>query len=151
MPESIGYDRDHDRPLASSGIVDAKKMGIFLSDKNELPDLVISSTANRAKTTVKTAMKEGKWPCPLVLERGIYGGSPPFLLKLAREQNDKLSCICLVGHEPNFSNFISQSTDDVYQLFPKASMAKINFNVMSWKDITMGCGNLNWLVKPDEF
>ena len=63
------YDSDHNRPLAPRGIKAAKKMGVFLANKNQMPDLVISSTAVRSRTTVELAMKEGrhiKWLNPVL-------------------------------------------------------------------------------------
>jgi len=146
--ERCDLGRDHDRPLASKGIADAKKMGLYLSGEKLLPEIVISSTALRAKMTGETAMEEGKWSCPLILESGIYGGVPLFLLNLVNKQDDAISSICLVGHEPNFSNFIAQSTNSTYQRFPKGSMARIEFDVESWEDIKMSFGSLNWLVEP---
>ena len=40
---------------------------INLSQKNEIPDIVISSTAIRAKNTADLAMENGKWGCPIIL------------------------------------------------------------------------------------
>ena len=122
----------------------------FLSQKDELPEVVISSTAVRAKTTAEIAIDVGKWPCPMILKSGIYGGNPQFLLGLVQSQDESLSSICLVGHEPNFSSFISQSTDSNYMQFPTASMAKISFDVDNWHSIEMGFGNLDWLIMPKE-
>ena len=78
------YDSDHNRPLAPRGIKAAKRMGLFLANKKQIPDLVISSTAVRAKTTVELAIEEGKWPSPMVLESAIYGGQPKILLYLEK-------------------------------------------------------------------
>ena len=39
-----------------------------IANKNQMPDLVISSTAVRARATVELAMKEGKWPSAMILE-----------------------------------------------------------------------------------
>ena len=149
-PKSSYIGEDHDRPLSPRGISDAKKMGIYLSNKNNLPDLVISSPALRAKTTAEFAMAEGKWSCSIELAAGIYGGLPSFLLNLAKKQDNFLSSICLVGHEPNFSNFISWSTGDDYKRFPKASMAKIDFDVEMWENIAMGFGSLDWLIQVEK-
>ena len=147
---NLDFNQDHERPLTLSGIKDVGKMGKYLAQKNELPNLVISSTAVRAKTTAEIAMDIGKWPCNIVLESKIYGGKPKFLLNLIQNQDNKLLSICLVGHEPNFSRFIAESTDSDYLQFPTATMAKINFDVNSWKKITMGFGNLIWIVSPKE-
>ena len=147
--ERCDLGRDHDRPLASKGIADAKKMGLYLSGEKLLPEIVISSTALRAKMTGETAMEEGKWSCPLILESGIYGGVPLFLLNLVNKQDDAISSICLVGHEPNFSRFIASATRMKYVCFPTASMAKVEFNVIKWGDVIMDLGNLDWLLSPE--
>ena len=142
------YDVDHNRPLAKRGIKAAKKMGVFLSELGQLPDIAVSSTAIRAKTTVGLAMDAGDWTCPLELDPTIYGGSPNVLLHLVQEQDDTLNIICLVGHEPNFSMFISMATHGRNIRFPTAAMAKIDFAVTSWKDVRFGEGKLAWLQQP---
>ena len=146
----VPYGNDHERPLAKRGVEAAKKMGKFLYEKNQTPELVISSTAVRAKTTVELAMDSANWTSKLVLERGIYGGSPDFLLELIHNQNDIYSSICLVGHEPNFSMFISRATNDNYVHFTTANMAKINFDTQEWSRIFFGDGTLEWHQKPKE-
>ena len=123
-------------------------MGIFLSELGQLPDIAVSSTAIRAKTTGGRAMDAGDWTCPLELEPTIYGGSPNVLLHLVQGQNDTLNIICLTGHEPNFSMFISMATDSSNIRFPTAAMAKIDFSVTSWRDVHFGEGKLAWLQRP---
>ena len=144
------YGSDHSRPLAPRGINASKKMGKYLSQRNKIPDMVISSTAVRARTTAENAIQSGKWNCPLELEQGIYGGDTFFLLNLVKSQNINISSICLEGHEPNFSDFIAYATDTAHQFFPTAAMAKIDFDVQSWEEITLGFGILDWLVRPKE-
>ena len=144
---NTNYGDDHSRPLSTNGIKAVKKMGLFLSEKGT-PDLVISSTATRANTTANLAMNSGRWSCPFVLESGIYGGVPSFLLDLVNRQDDEMSSICLVGHEPNFSGFISDAISSHQLHFPPASMVKINFNVIHWNEVVFGIGILDWLVNP---
>ena len=140
---------DHNRTLSNHGINTVKKMGLYLAEKGS-PDLVISSTATRANTTANLAVDSGQWSCPIILERGIYGGSPSFLLDLVKGQNDNIKSICLVGHEPNFSDFIAQSISSNYIYFPTSSMAKINFDVKYWSDVGFDIGKLDWLINPKE-
>ena len=147
--KSSSIDLDHNRQLAHSGLIDAKKMGRHLSDKNELPDLVITSTAVRAKTTAEIAMASGNWNCPLYSDPDIYSCAQPFLLSLINKQDNKYSSICLVGHEPNFSSFIASATCSKNMDFPMASMGKIGFNVIKWNDVIMGHGNLDWFLIPE--
>ena len=147
---NFGFDNDHERPLSLDGIRDAGKMGRYLTVKNEVPEYIISSTALRAKSTIEIAMGLGEWGCPIALDFGIYGGDAQFLLNLIKKQNNIYNIICLVGHEPNFSNFISLSSNSDFQHFPTASMAKINFNVEKWFQIELGFGDLDWLIQPED-
>ena len=63
------YNVDHERPLAKRGIKAAKRMGKYLAELDEIPDIVITSTAVRAKTTVELAMKAGAWSSEFRLDR----------------------------------------------------------------------------------
>tara|TARA_B100001013_G_C24541653_1_gene414923 strand:+ start:345 stop:836 length:492 start_codon:yes stop_codon:yes gene_type:complete len=147
---NANYDGDHNRPLAKRGIKATKNMGRFLAERNQIPDLVISSTAVRARTTAELAMEAGNWNCQMELESAIYGGSPDTLLNLTQQQDNTLVSICLVGHEPNFSMFISRASNDGYIRFTTANMAKIDFQVNQWKDIRFYEGKLDWLQRPKE-
>ncbi len=145
-----GYNSsDFDRPLTETGILESKKMGIFLK-KRSMPDLVISSSANRAKTTSQLAISSGHWECPILFERKIYGGSPSFLIKLINKQDNNFTSICLVGHEPNFSKFIEQTTNSDYINFSTAAMAKVDFEVSLWDEISYNIGALDWLISPKD-
>jgi len=143
------YNKDHDRPLAKRGINASKKMGIFLKDKDQIPDIVISSSADRAKTTAELAIKAGNWSSNFYVDERIYGRSSNFLLELAKLIDDKHKSICFVGHEPTCSSFISLSTFHSAR-FKTASMAKINFVSDSWNGIEFGKGTLEWLISPKE-
>jgi len=143
------YSIDHDRPLSKRGISASKKMGIFLKKKNQIPDIVISSSAERAKNTAKLAIKAGNWNSNFYIDERIYGRSSDFLLELAKLIDDRHKSICFVGHEPTCSSFISLSTFHSAR-FKTASMAKINFFSDSWSGIEFGRGTLEWLISPKE-
>ena len=148
---STEYKRDYDRTLTPRGIKDAEKMGYYLSGQNNKPDLVLSSSAVRARKTAETAHAVGNWRSDFFLEPKIYGGDPYFLLDLIKEQKDSYNSICLVGHEPNFSSFIAKTINtNTYINFPTASMAKIDFDIKQWIRIDFGIGTLDWLRHPKE-
>ena len=143
------YGKDHDRPLSKRGIKASKKMGIFLKKKDQIPDIVISSSAVRAKTTAELAIKAGNWSSNFYIDEKIYGRSSDYLLELAKLIDDKHQSICFIGHEPTCSSFISQCT--FYSArFKTASMAKINFFSKSWGEIKFGKGTLDWIISPKE-
>jgi len=146
------YSQDHDRPLAERGIKAAKKMGQLLSKKNETPDLLISSTALRARKTAEIAAKVGRWRADTKYEKLIYGGSVNTLLSILKKQNDRHKTICLVGHEPIFSSFVEKITNTKWIKFPTAAMVKIIFKIEKWDEIELKpekC-DINWFIKPKD-
>ena len=120
------YDRDHDRPLSKRGVKASKKMGLYLKKIKQIPEIVISSSALRAKATAKLALEHGSWCSELTIETKIYGGTSETLINIIQSTENKYKSICLVGHEPTCSSFISLCTYHS-QRFTTASMAKINF------------------------
>ena len=147
---SAVYKKDHARPLSQRGVQAAKRMGKYLSKIQEVPELIVSSTALRAKTTAEIAKNFGKWDSILILERDIYESSLNDLLSILAMQNPKFSLICLVGHEPTFSYFISEMTKKNCDKFPTAAMARIDFQLEDWKELRSEKGTLSWLKKPKE-
>ena len=143
------YDRDHDRPLSKRGLKASKKMGQYLNTIHQIPEIVISSSATRAKNTAKLAIKHGNWSSKFFIEARIYGGTSETLLSIIHSIEDKYGSICLVGHEPTCSSFISLCTYHS-QRFTTASMAKINFKTNSWAEIEFGRGILEWIKSPKE-
>ena len=143
------YDMDHNRPLSKRGYKAAKIMGRYIKKIDQIPDKVISSSATRAKDTAGIAIRHGKWSSKLSIESNIYGGSSETLLDIIPHLHKKIKSVCLVGHEPTCSSFISLCTFHS-QRFTTASMAKINFRVDKWNEIEFGKGSLEWIKSPKE-
>ena len=144
------YDSDHDRPLAKRGIRDAKRMGKFLSKRAEFPELILSSTALRARETTKLAMEAGNWDVDIKLEKKIYEASLEEIINVIKSQDDKYNSICLVGHEPIFSTIITLIDNKKKIKFPTATMARISFSTSVWKRVSLEPDKckLDWFYKP---
>ena len=59
---------DHERPLSAVGIRDAKRIGLWLKEKEYIPDEVISSTSTRTRETLSCLFLE----CPQIFEKSLY-------------------------------------------------------------------------------
>ena len=143
------YDKDHNRPLSKKGINTSKKMGRYLGDIKQVPDIVISSSAARAKSTVTPAIKAGNWNSHFLIDDRIYGRSSNFLLELTHLIDNSHNSVCFVGHEPTCSSFISSCTFHS-QRFKTGSMAKIDFKKINWNKVKFGEGILDWIKTPKE-
>ena len=144
------FSLDHERPINKRGIKAAKKMGLYLSNLEQIPELVISSTALRAKQTIDIAMKEGKWKSKIQMEKKIYNSSVEILINVLQNVDNLYYNICLVGHEPTFSSFIAICSNSSIIKFPTGSMAKIEFEIKKWENINLDKANIQWIKKPKE-
>jgi len=147
---SACYKRDHDRPLSRRGVKAAKIMGLHLLNIQQIPDLIISSTALRAKTTAQIAKKFGQWNSELILDNNIYHCSIDQLLSILSQQDPRMNFICIVGHQPIFSHFLSEITNSSLVKLPTASMVRIDFPFEKWGDLKFGKGVLSWMKRPKE-
>ncbi len=148
---NANYISDHERPLSKRGIDASKKMGLYLSRTNQIPELILSSTSLRTKSTIKFAIKEGRWLTNIFYDKNIYGGSLSTLIDILKKQDNNIDKICIVGHEPVLSSFIIKSSNSSEWIkFPTGSMAKINFKTQEWKKIQFKLekSELDWFIKP---
>lgn len=141
------YGSDHERPLAKRGEKAAKKVGRFVKAIDEVPELVVSSTAERAHRTALIAKEAGKWACEIRSTGRLYEASPLDLLDVLREIDESVECVMLVGHEPTWSSTINMLTGANVR-FPTAALARIDFARDSWASIGMKAGQLAWFVVP---
>jgi phosphohistidine phosphatase len=142
------YESDHDRPLNKRGRKAAAMMGHYLGSLGQLPDLVLSSTALRARETVSRAAEAGDWDCPVELTPELYEASPGSALELIRNRDDALGSLLLTGHEPTWSVLAGILVGGASLRMPTAAMARIDFSVESWGDVEPGNGTLIWQVTP---
>ena len=139
---------DHERTLAPRGMEAAENVGRFLRDIDEIPDRVVSSTAERAKETLRLAREAGAWPPEIELESLFYGASPEQLLDWVRGVNDATDSILLVGHQPTWSLFTSAMIGGGQLRYPTAALARVSLHIDRWRDLEFGSGELVWFQLP---
>ncbi len=142
------YADDHDRPLAPRGKTAASMMGKYLARVGEVPDLVITSSAVRAKLTAERAMKAGEWDCATKVSGELYTQSSKDVLRAIREQDDSVESLLLVGHGPALWELAAALTGGGKFRFPTAAIARIDFSANSWQEVGSGDGVLTWYVTP---
>ncbi len=144
---NASFDDDHERPLAPRGVAAAGLMGRFLTASGHVPDLVVTSTAVRAMTTVELAAEAGGWTCTISSTPDFYGAEPDAILdRLAGE--GAAPRILVAGHEPTWSALVAVLAGGGRVRMPTAAIACIDFSASSWSAVRPGSGRLCWLVTP---
>ena len=145
------YNTDHERPLAQRGIKSAAVMGRLLAASGQVPQLVVTSSALRARQTLEHSIQAGSWNCDIVEDDSLYYGGEQAALQLIQSLPDSISSVMLVGHEPKWSTITSTLIGGGDVVFKTAVMARIDFEVESWKRVDAGAGSLRWLIPPSFF
>ena len=141
---------DFDRPLAPRGEKDAPKMGRALNAASSLPDLVVCSTATRARQTAAIALKAAGYKGPVRHEDRIYEASVEALIDVVRSIDDAVDTAMLVGHNPGFEmligSLIGPKGHPASVRVPTANLARLELAVDSWRSVSHGSGTLIWQV-----
>lgn len=90
---------DHDRPLTSRGERDAQALGGRLRE-GAGPDLVLCSTATRARETWDRIERAWGRPATVRYEPSAYLASARVLLGLVRGADSEVTGLVVVGHNP---------------------------------------------------
>ena len=142
------YGEDHDRPLNKRGEKAAALMGRFLAGVEQVPDLVITSTALRARETARLASEAGRWACEVKSSRSLYETTPEKTLDVIRGIDGSSDSVLLVGHEPTWSVLAGRLIGSGSLRMPTAGMVRIDTQASQWKSIAFGSGTLIWMVTP---
>jgi phosphohistidine phosphatase len=143
---------DHDRPLNRRGKRDAPKMGKILKERGLVPDLVISSTATRAKDTASAVAKHSGYKGKRIRFESLYAAEPGAYLAVIRELTDNYQRVLIVGHNPGVEELIELLTGEIH-IVPTCTLAQIEFEIEKWSDTLRRLtdrGRLVEILKPDE-
>ena len=126
---------DRDRPLNDRGKADAPATGKRLARRDVKPDLLMSSPALRALTTAQLLADEmGCARKDIVVDDRLYASSADTLLAITRALEPTLDSVMLVGHNPEFSEFVQRLSGEPIDM-PTCAVAEFRFDTTRWTDI----------------
>ena len=130
---------DHDRPLNDRGMRDAPRMARQLAEAGFRTDLILSSTALRARTTAEAFAAE--LGAGVSLDPQLYGA--PARVLLAAASATRAPAVMVVAHDPGMSVLAAHLTDDAIGHMPTCAVATFTWEVDDW-DVASA-------VDPDEW
>jgi phosphohistidine phosphatase len=133
---------DHERPLNRRGREAARLIGESLPAAVGALDLVLCSTALRARETAELALA-GYQPQPKVLyEDGLYLATPEALLRRLRRLGEACGTVMVVGHNPGLHELATVLADPASSGFSNLANGKFPTGVRarlvvatSWAEI----------------
>jgi len=129
---------DFERPLNERGEKDAPMMGERLKKKGYLPDLIISSTAKRAKQTAKRiAQVLGYDESKVVWYEKLYHCIPLVFEEVLYEIADDVNTVFIVAHNPGITEFVNQlSAQFCTDNMPTCGMVGVKFDAEQWNEFS---------------
>lgn len=128
---------DHDRPLAETGIKKTKPVIDFLKKKNVLPDLMLSSSALRAKETAFLLAEGLGYPQSAIdIVKKLYHASPDSILDELYSLSENIESVMIFGHNPTLTYFVNQFIDPPIINLPTSGVVAIEFATDKWTEIS---------------
>lgn len=136
----VPYEKDFDRPLNERGKSDAPKMAKRIAEKNCIPDIIITSTANRALTTARLMAKEWNFPLEhFIQEPQLYHASPETILlclkKYIQAAHQRVMFVC---HNPGITEFVNEFSNLRTDNIPTCGVCAIQWQYWDQMDKQRG-------------
>lgn len=147
---NAGASSDHARPLNRRGTDAAITMGKVLTKLGEIPDLVYTSSATRARETIMLAADSGGWDSEIMEIDDLYGTSAGTALAVAGKAPDSVERLMLVGHQPTWGYLIQAITGASVSM-KTATVAGIDMQMDLWEHAPNAMGSLAYLLQPRLF
>ncbi|MGC9346928.1 MAG: SixA phosphatase family protein [Anaerolineae bacterium] len=125
---------DHDRPLKKRGKRDAPRMGRLLVELDLVPQLILSSTAKRARTTAKLVARACDYQGEIRLEHALYQAGPMGHIRVLQGLDDAYGRVMVIGHNPGLEVLLEVLTG-TSEWLPTAALAQVRLPVASWSDV----------------
>jgi phosphohistidine phosphatase len=144
---------DHDRPLARRGRRAASAIGRHLREQRVAPELVLCSTARRARETLERIEAE-LGSGAIRAEPELYGAGPAELLALLHQIEAPVRSVMVIGHNPALEQLallIARRGPAVSELeakFPTGALATLTFRGPGWAALDRGTAELIEFVRP---
>ena len=125
---------DHDRPLKKRGKRDSLRMGDLAREEGLFPDLILSSTANRARSTAKLFAEANEFDGEIILTRDLYHADASDFIDVLRGLSSSVDCAMVVGHNPGMEYLLDLLTGES-EWMPTAALAHVELPIDDWNDL----------------
>ncbi len=143
---------DFGRRLNEAGLKAAHFMAELLEERGVVPELVLSSPAERAISTAEIFCDILRYPKERIEKRmEIYEGGAGRLLTILQEIADTSKTVMLFGHNPTMSSFLNLLAEGAIVSLATCGVVRIDLAVDSWREVRPGSGKLIWYEFPKKY
>lgn len=142
---------DHDRPLNARGRTAAQALGHWMVQEGYCPDLVLCSSARRARQTWEGIAPALASPPKVQILPAMYHAGPERLRKLLRGANG--ASVLMVAHNPGIAMFAEEMAQhppdhDDFLRYPTGATTVLDFEADTWAAVKTETGRPTVFVTP---
>lgn len=134
---------DIDRPLNKRGGRSCQEMGDRMKKYGWMPELILSSPANRAITTARCIAQQIGYPeADIVVDENIYCSSAGTLCDILQRLDERYAQVMLVGHNPDMTGLVNRLCGPVISDMPTCAIAMVRLDIDHWTETGAVAGEL---------
>ena len=137
---------DFERPLIKRGRGDLPRMARLLEAAGP-PDLIISSTAQRARETAEGVAESMSPAVDITYAEDLYLAPPSALTRVLGTTPSSVQFAVVIAHNPGVEEWAT-SLSGARLTMPTAAVVELQLRIPRWNAITDGCAELKWMVVP---
>lgn len=140
---------DERRPLKERGINDAKYLAGLLAKQDFMPDLILSSTANRAYSTAELFSETLGYKDEIIKKPELYLASVNTLIDTVRNVSNDNEVVMVFGHNPTMESAVEWllQSDTSFEM-PTCGMACFETFEPNWSRFGQYKAKMRWYLIP---
>jgi len=141
---------DAARPLCTRGLDDVPLVAEFARANGFVPDLILCSTAVRARQTAELLHATVVSDAPLVFEERLYMAAPHVILACVAAAPSELRTVAVVGHNMGIEYLAKTLAGDDFphDSMPTCGLACFSVSTDSWDGIAPDVAQLVAFTRP---
>jgi phosphohistidine phosphatase len=144
-------ENDFERGLNVRGEKAIDTMAEVLNKKAIKPDLILSSSATRAKLTTQGLSKKIDYKGKIKYLDILYLAEPLAVIEIIKKIKDKYDTVFIVGHNPETTELTDLMIDDYIDNVPTLGIVAFNVPVKHWKKFKPEKAKLDFYIYPKMF
>lgn len=125
-------------------------MGALGREQGWLPDLILCSTALRARNTARLFIEGAAYEGELRYEPSLYLADPDEYIAVLRRVAPGFNRVMVVGHNPGLEQLVERFAG-MAQPMPTAALAEVRLPLGRWSELAASTrGELQRVLRPKE-
>jgi len=142
---------DEARTLTDRGKKASKRMGKVAVESDLVPELILCSTAVRARDTAAGFLTTAEGSGPVKYLPELYLAEPSAYVKALSEHGGDAERVMVVGHNPGLEDLVRDLTGERVEL-PTAALVECALEIRKWSELTFESrGELKRFFRPRDY